>query len=131
MLAPFSLPLPYYVHVAQASNVGPSGLPAGTLSIYGGCAGGGGGEQPGTSSPGQLAEGALPPSDAAAAAVGRGFHLGDMAPCDPMDTSSKTALWSGKVRQYPSVCAGSQWLCTDQCPALRGVDCIQADNTAT
>ncbi len=78
---------------ASVQSVGPSGLPAGTLSIYGGS---GAAEHAGATSPGKLGEGATP--DAAAAAVGRGFHLGDMPPCDDKGTTSKTALWSGKVR---------------------------------
>ena len=77
----------------QNGDVGPSGLPVGTLSIYGGSAGG---DHHRATSPGQMSEGAVQ-QDAAAAAVGRGFHLGDMPPCDSMDTASKTALWSGKV----------------------------------
>ncbi|KAK9867594.1 hypothetical protein WJX84_001566 [Apatococcus fuscideae] len=77
----------------KPQSVGPSGLPAGTLSIYGGS---GAAEHAGATSPGKLGEGATP--DAAAAAVGRGFHLGDMPPCDDKGTTSKTALWSGKVK---------------------------------
>ncbi|KAK9835653.1 hypothetical protein WJX74_005051 [Apatococcus lobatus] len=73
--------------------VGPSGLPAGTLSIYGGSSHS---DEGASKSPGPVTDAAMP--DAAAAAVGRGFHLGDMPPCDDMDTSSKTALWSGKVK---------------------------------